>query len=468
MNNRMGKTVAAVSTPRGKGGIAVIRISGDEAFRVASGMFRPKFAPAIDWENVDKTLIRRAVYGEIYSSDDEVIDEGILVLYKGPASFTGEDMAEISCHGGAAVTEEVYLSALSHGACSAGPGEFTKRSFLAGKLSLTEAEAVGQLIDADTGEKVRLASGALRGNVSREIERISEGLMGVMSALYAAIDYPEEDVGDEGERNIASVIENSLAKVESLLSTYRLGRAISAGVKTCICGKPNVGKSSLFNLLVGEESAIVTSIAGTTRDVLRENVTCGGVTLRLSDTAGMRSADDEVEKFGIERAENEVKDAELIIAVFDGSGQFDCEDEKIADLVMSCDAPKIAVINKADRGICPETEKKITEKFGSAVCVSAKEGTGGDALGGVISSLYGRGEIDTSRDAVIWDARQREILLHCKSSLRSALDGIYGGDPIDCICTLVEEAMAYLGETDGRSVGEEIVDEVFRRFCVGK
>lgn len=468
MNNIMGKTVAAVSTPRGKGGIAVIRISGEGAFRVAAGMFKPKFVPAIDGENVDKTLMRRAVYGEIYSSEGEVIDEGVLVLYKGPSSFTGEDMAEISCHGGVAVTEEVYLSALAHGAASAGPGEFTKRSFLAGKLSLTEAEAVGQLIDADTGEKVRLASGALRGNVSREIERISEGLMGVMSALYAAIDYPEEDVGDEGERQIASVIESSLGEVESLLSTYRIGRAISAGVKTCICGKPNVGKSSLFNLLVGEESAIVTSVAGTTRDVLRENVTCGGVTLRLSDTAGMRSVDDEVEKFGIERAESEVRGAEMIIAVFDGSGQFDCEDERIADFVMSCGAPKIAVLNKSDAGTNPETEEKVREKFGSAIHVSAKLGSGREEIGGVISSLYGRGEIDTSRDAVIWDARQREILLHCKNSLRGALDGIKGGDPIDCICTLVEEAMAYLGETDGRSVGEEIVDEVFRRFCVGK
>lgn len=224
------KTVCAVSTPRGKGGIAVVRVSGDDAFRVALSVFKPKFA-SISPDDIDKKYFRRALFGQIFSSDDEPVDEGILVLYKGPASFTGEDMAEISCHGGTAVTEEVLLSCVSHGASLAGPGEFTKRSFLAGKLSLTEAEAVGQLIDADTGDKVRLAAGAMSGSVSREICAIYDSLTDVMTALYAAIDYPEEDVGDEGERNIARVISSALDRVSALLSTYKTGRAISEGVK---------------------------------------------------------------------------------------------------------------------------------------------------------------------------------------------------------------------------------------------
>ncbi len=460
------KTVCAVSTPRGKGGIAVVRVSGDNAFRVALSVFKPKFADIGDI--VDKKYFRRALFGQIFSPDDEPVDEGILVLYKGPASFTGEDMAEISCHGGTAVTEEVLLSCVSHGASLAGPGEFTKRSFLAGKLSLTEAEAVGQLIDADTGDKVRLAAGAMSGSVSREICAIYDSLTDVMTALYAAIDYPEEDVGDEGERNIARVISAALDRVTSLLSTYKTGRAISEGVKTCICGKPNVGKSSLFNAIVGEESAIVTSIPGTTRDILRENVSFGGITLRLSDTAGMHESDDTVERFGIERAEREISSAELVLAVFDTSAPLTEEDERIIEAAKSSGAAVIAVLNKADAEEDAAVAERILAEFGKAVRISAKCGDGMDALAEEVGELYGRGKIDLRRDAVIWDARQREILLHCRDSLSRAKVAVEFGDPLDCVCTLVEESMAYLSETDGRSVGEEIVNEVFKRFCVGK
>ena len=460
------KTVCAVSTPRGKGGIAVVRVSGDNAFRVALSVFKPKFADI--GGIVDKKYFRRALFGKILSSDDEPVDEGILVLYKGPASFTGEDMAEISCHGGTAVTEEVLLSCVSHGASLAGPGEFTKRSFLAGKLSLTEAEAVGQLIDADTGDKVRLAAGAMSGSVSREICAIYDSLTDVMTALYAAIDYPEEDVGDEGERNIAHVISSALDRVSALLSTYKTGRAISEGVKTCICGKPNVGKSSLFNAIVGEESAIVTSIPGTTRDILRENVSFGGITLRLSDTAGMHESDDTVERFGIERAEREISSAELVLAVFDSSAPLKEEDERIIEAAKSSGAAVIAVLNKADAEEDADVAERIRAEFGKAVRISAKCGDGMDALAEEVGELYGRGKIDLRRDAVIWDARQREILLHCRDSLSRAKTAVEFGDPLDCVCTLVEESMAYLSETDGRSVGEEIVNEVFKRFCVGK
>lgn len=461
------KTVCAVSTPRGKGGVAIIRISGDSAFEVALSVFKPKFS-SVSPTDTDKKHLRHAIFGDILSSDDVKIDEGILVLYKGPNSFTGEDMAEISCHGGTAVTEEVYLSCIAHGAFSAGPGEFTKRSFLSGKLSLTEAEAVGQLIDADTGDKVRLASGALSGSVSREISALYDSLTDVMTALYAAIDYPEEDVGDEGERNISAVLANTLSRVNKLLDSYRTGRAISEGVRTCICGKPNVGKSSIFNLIVGDDSAIVTDIAGTTRDILRENVSFGGVTLRLSDTAGMRRSDDVVEMFGVERAEREISQAELIVAVFDGGCKLTDEDREMIKRINEASAPKIAVINKCDGEVLDEVCEEIREAVGEAVMLSAKTGEGREELAERIGGLYGRGEIDLSRDAVIWDARQREILLHCKDSLSRAKDGLDYGDPIDCVCTLVEEAMAYLGETDGRSVGEEIVNEVFKRFCVGK
>lgn len=458
-------TVCAVSTPRGKGGVAVVRLSGDTAFAVALAAFKPRFS-VIDPDNVDQKFVRHAIFGDILSADNEKIDEGILTLYKAPHSFTGENVAEIACHGGVAVTEETYLSCIAHGASAAGRGEFTKRAFLNGKLSLTEAEAVGQLIDADTGDKVRLAVGALSGSVSREIQKISDSLTDVMTALYAAIDYPEEDVGDEGERNIMSAVGNALANTEKLLSTYKTGRAISEGVKTCICGKPNVGKSSLFNLIVGDDSAIVTDIPGTTRDILRENVSFGGITLRLSDTAGMRDADDVVEKFGVERAEREMNSAELVFALFDGTRPLDDDDRHIIALAKNLQT--IPVMNKCDGELIPDVEEELVREFGGIIRLSAKLGEGKEALSAAVAEKFGRGELDLSRDAIIWDSRQREILLHSRDSLKKAYDGLECGDPLDCICTLVEESMAYLSETDGRMVGENIVDEVFKRFCVGK
>ncbi len=461
------KTVCAVSTPRGKGGIAVLRVSGDDAFRVALSVFKPKYA-RIDYACPDKAQLRRAIYGSILSADDTVIDEGILVLYKGPSSFTGEDMAELSCHGGTAVTEEVYLSLIAHGASSAGPGEFTKRSFLNGKTTLTEAEAIGQLIDADTGDKVRLASGAMSGNISRAIDGIYASLTDVMTALYAAVDYPEEDVGDEGERNILSSVTSALSRTRALLDTYKAGRAVSEGVRTCVCGKPNVGKSSLFNRITGEDSAIITSIPGTTRDILRENVSFGGVTLRLSDTAGVRDSDDTVEHIGVERAERELGSAELIFAVFDVSSPLTDEDRRVISLVRSSSSPSVAVLNKADRGCDTVTRDTVTREFEYTVTLSAASGEGMESLAAAVRGLYDMDRINLGSDAVIWDVRQREILLHCASSLERAKAALEYGDPIDCVCTLVEEAMAYLGETDGRSVGEEIVNEVFKRFCVGK
>ena len=312
--NDLTKTIAAVSTPRGKGGIAVIRLSGPDALRVADAMFLPASG-----KELSQYPPRAAVFGTILDSSDSPCDEGIAVCFAAPRSFTGEDTAEFSCHGGPAVTEAVYVSALAHGACAAGPGEFTRRAFVHGRLSLTEAEAVGALIDADTKERLSLSLGAVRGNVSREIEKISDSLLSVMTALYAAIDYPEEDVGDEGEREIGNVLKTALSDVEGLLATYKTGRAVANGVKTVLCGAPNAGKSSLFNRITGEDAAIVTEIAGTTRDVLRETVSFGGVTLRLSDTAGMRRTDNVIKKIGVDRAAAEIADAELILALFDGS-----------------------------------------------------------------------------------------------------------------------------------------------------
>lgn len=466
-------TIAAVSTPRGKGGIATIRISGTDAISVAERMFIPKSSESADSvKRLGDCKPRSAIYGSILDSDGFPCDEGICVVFKAPSSFTGEDVAEISCHGGLAVTETVFLSALAHGASAAGPGEFTRRAFVNGKLSLTEAEAVGQLIDADTKERMILAGGAVRGSVSRKINELCDGMLDTMTALYAAIDYPEEDVGDEGERKIADTLRRTRDGVKKLLDTYKTGRAVSDGVRCAICGRPNVGKSSIFNLIVGDESAIVTSIAGTTRDILRETVSFGGITLRLSDTAGIRDSSDTVEKMGIDRAENEIRSAELVIAVFDGSEPLTDEDRRIALLLTSSDVPqaKIAVVNKSDKGcaLTAEEESLIAGCADSVVKISAKDADSIGVLSSAVAEVYGSDKLDLAQDAVIWDARQREMLGHAYASLVSACEGIESGDPIDCVCTAAEEALAALSETDGRGVDEVIVDEIFRRFCVGK
>ena len=457
------RTIAAISTPPGKGGIAVIRVSGDDALAVAGRVFSCAGGKA-----VADLPARYAAYGTIHTPEGEVLDTGICTVYHGPASFTGEDMAEISCHGGTFVTASVLSAVLAAGAEMAEAGAFTKRSFLAGKLSLTEAEAVGRLIDADTEERMKLSSGAVRGVVSEKIRTIREPLFDVMTALYAAIDYPEEDVGDEGEEQIAGVVDKVLADVSALLATYKTGRAVADGVKTVICGRPNAGKSSLFNRLTGEETAIVTRIAGTTRDILRQTVSFGGVTLRLADTAGLRETADVVEQMGVERASAEIRDADLVLAVFDPTEGLG-EDERDMMAVYP-DCPKIAILNKADTGTAfPEADLALLrERHDVVVSVSCASGEGMEALAGEVAKLWGSDRLVMGRDAVIWDVRQHAALSRARMYLAEAAAALALGDGIDAVCTVCESALAALDETDGRLVNGEIVDAIFHRFCVGK
>ncbi len=463
--NTFNRTIAAVSTPRGKGGVALIRISGPEAISVAENMFIPHTGRKLSLYEA-----RKAVFGAILDDNGREVDTGLCTLFRAPSSFTGEDVAEIACHGGLAVTEAVYLSALSHGAVAAGPGEFTRRAFLNGKMSLTESEAVGLLIDADTKERLALSGGAARGNVTKKIAEISADLLSTMTALYAAIDYPEEDVGDEGEQQIGNTLRRAADEVKKLLDSYKTGRAITDGIRTVICGRPNVGKSSLFNQIVGEDSAIVTSVAGTTRDILRETVSFGGVTLRLSDTAGLHTSSDQVEQIGINRARREMEEAELLIAVFDASEGLTHEDKELLDQISTLGGTKIAVLNKNDlnRALSAEEEARIGAAAQEVITMSAKENSGVSALADAVARLYGSDKLNLSSDAVIWDLRQREMLTRSRQALESAEEGIRMGAPIDAVCTYAELALAALNETDGRGIDETIVDEIFRRFCVGK
>lgn len=456
-------TIAAVSTPPGKGGIAVVRVSGDDAVAVTGRVFTP-----VSGKAVSALPSRYAAFGSIHTLAGEVLDTGICTIFRSPSSFTGEDVCEISCHGGTFVTASVLSAVLSAGATLAEPGEFTKRAFLGGKLSLTEAEAVGRLIDADTEERMRLSSGAVRGVVSEKLRRIREPLFDVMTALYAAMDYPEEDVGDEGEREIAHVVDVALSEIRGLLSTYKTGRAVAEGVKTVICGRPNAGKSSLFNRLTGEESAIVTKIAGTTRDILRQVVSFGGVTLRLSDTAGLRDTGDVVEKIGVDRATREIAEAELVLAVFDPAVGVGQEEREMVSAYPNC--PRIAILNKADVGVAfPEdTLVWMRDNHDYVVSLSCATGEGMDVLSACVAELWGSDRLEVGKDAVIWDVRQHAALTRAEAYLTDASAALAYGDALDAVCTLVESALAALDETDGRSVNSEIVDAIFARFCVGK
>ena len=454
-------TIAAVSTPPGKGGVAMIRVSGADAAAVAQAIFRPFSGKALT-----ELGARRAVAGRIVRADGAVVDTGVAVLYRGPASFTGEDVAEITCHGGVAVTRAVLAAALEAGAVPAGRGEFTRRAFLSGKLTLSEAEAVGLLIDADTESRRALAASAAEGRLTAALAPITASLTDVLSALYAAIDYPEEDVGDEGERAFRGVMAEALSRVEALRATYRCGRAIAEGIPTVIAGVPNSGKSSLYNALLGRDEAIVTEIPGTTRDVLSAAADVGGVTLLLSDTAGIRESADAVERLGVARAREKLAEAALILFVVDSS----------APLTPACaalwealppDVARIPIFNKCD---APRALSAAdAARFGAgAVWLSARTGEGMDELREAVARAAGTDALDAAHDAVIWDARQEALLARAASLLSCAIEALDAQDPLDAVCTMCESALAELSGLDGRGVDETIIEGIFARFCVGK
>lgn len=455
----LNETIAAVSTPRGRGGIAVIRISGEESRDVLRACFKPGYTAPWD-------APRRACFGSVVCGD-EIVDTVVATFFAGNASFTGEDSAEISCHGGTAVTAAVLEAVLRAGAKPAEAGEFTRRAFVNGKLSLDEAEAVGRLIDADTDSRRRLSSNAARGSLSRATERIRSELRGVLAALYAVIDYPDEDIGGEGEEQIMGVLARSVSELEGLLRTYRTGSAVCDGVVCAIVGTPNSGKSSLYNLLCRSDKAIVTDVAGTTRDTLWETVDAAGITLRIADTAGIRDTEDKVESMGIDRAVEVLESAELIMAVIDGSKPLDVGDTSLLDKIADATGAKIAVVNKKDLG-CVADKGRIDGIFDKVVSMSAKTGEGLEELYSAVGDIYNSERLSLDHDAILWNSRHKACVENAVSMLRDAAAGLAAGDYADAVCTLAESALAELSMLDGRGVSEEIVSEIFARFCVGK
>ena len=464
-----GSTIAAISTPRGKGGVAVIRISGEDAISICESFVFPKSKKRL-------SDIRHAsvCLANITDEDGELLDEALVSVFHAPHSYTGENTVEINCHGGILLTEAVLTRALSCGAVQAGPGEFTRRAFSAGKLSLSQAEAVIGMIDAQTKASLSLSRLNLGGAVRRETDAIYENIRHIVSSVYAVIDFPDEDLASLSEDEVRNGIEKAISSLENLRRSYKTGHAVCEGVRTVIFGKPNTGKSTILNLLAEKERAIVTDIAGTTRDVISETVAAGNVTLRLSDTAGVHGTDDFVESIGVQKSIEALEEAELILAVFDLSRGLDAEDEEILSHVAGRAAlgiPVIAICNKSDLFDSEKSDqdtKKIADTLGTEpILLCAKNQNSRETLVSLIENIFESSDISAADNAVITNARQfaavNEALSHAQRALFS-LD--YLGE--DTACAELELAMGKLGELDGRQVTIDIVDSIFHRFCVGK
>lgn len=456
-------TIAAVATPYGKGGVAMIRISGGDAIAVAERIFRPRSGKPLSAVGHART-----VYGDIYIPNEPLaVDDGMATVFFAPHSFTGEDTVEITCHGGILVTKKVLSAALTAGARMAEAGEFTRRAYVSGKLGLSQAEALGSLLEASSESQLLLARSGMRGHLAGEADALSAEIRRVLTTVYAQIDFPDEDLGEMTREEIIGALAEVQSRLARLSATYRTGRAVAEGIPTVICGRANAGKSSVYNRILGYDAAIVTDVAGTTRDVLRETAVLGTTTLRLSDTAGLRETDDRVESIGIARTWEELGRAELILAVFDAAEPLYEEELSLAAQVLNSGVHAIALLNKTDL-TSDVSLFKLPDGFAAVLPISAKTGKGFDRLAEAVDSLFIDGSISLGEDAIVTGARQFAAVENAISRLDEALSELRDGVSLDLCCIAVETALAALGEVDGREIGEEIVAEIFSKFCVGK
>ena len=451
-------TVAAISTPVAAGGIGMIRISGENAIQIAAACFRPAAG-----KSVAEMPGYTAAYGTFFDETDE-IDDGVLIVYRAPKSYTGENVAELCCHGGLLILQKTLRRVYALGAEPAGPGEFTKRAYLNGKLDLAQAEGVMRLISAQGEQALAAARNTLKGAVSQRADAVCKTLINAAAALAAWADYPEDDVPPVEGGSLAETLDACRKKLEKLVREYDAGKAVTEGVRTVICGKPNVGKSTLMNLLAGCERSIVTEVPGTTRDVVEETVRVGNVLLRLSDTAGIRDTADTVEKIGVSLAKEKLENADLALVVLDASRPLDAEDRALLDATAG--KRRLAILNKADLP-CVFTLTEIKNEIPRAVSISAKDPAGIDILRPALEEILGTSGLDFSQE-LLASERQRDC---CETALRhvsSALAALVSGVTVDAVSVDIDCAVEALLTLTGRRAGEEVVNAVFQNFCVGK
>ena len=451
-------TIAAISTAQGEGGIGVIRVSGNGAIEIADRVFRN-----INNKKLADMKGYTAAFGSVVF-EGEKIDEAVALVFRAPHSYTGEDVVELSCHGGMFITKQVLRAVLVAGAVPAEAGEFTKRAFLNGKVDLTEAEAVIDIISAKSRSAARSAICVKEGALRKKITAVKDELLSLTAHLSAWADYPEEDIAEVSEDDILVTCEKAEVTLSRLLETYDMGQAVKQGIDTVIAGRPNVGKSTLMNLLSGTEKSIVTDIPGTTRDVVEDTVLAGDVILRLSDTAGLRDTDDAVEKIGVDRARKKLSQCGLLLAVFDNSRELDSDDLELIE--MSREVPTVAIINKTDLQAKLDINK-IKSDISNIVYVSAANGEGREDIINAVEKIAGTQNLNPS-EGILSNERQRSNVYNALNSVREAKAAVETGMTFDAVTVSLEDAISELLEMTGEKTSDEVIDRVFHNFCVGK
>lgn len=453
-------TIAAISTAPGNAGIGIIRLSGDDCFKILQKIFKPK--------NEGKIKGYTIKYGNIVKSEnDEIIDEVLVSYFVAPKSYTKENMCEINSHGGIVVENQILEECLKNGAVLADPGEFTKRAFLNGRIDLSQAEAVIDIINSKTEKEMMVAQRHLEGSLSKKIKDIQGEILNLMADIEASIDYPEYDIEETTNKKINDTLNSVEEKLLKLKNSFENGKILKEGIKTAIIGKPNVGKSSLLNLILGENRAIVSDIEGTTRDTIEEYINIKGVPLKIVDTAGIRKTNDEVEKIGVERSINNISDAELIIALFDDSRAFDDQDQKILDLIEG--KKTIILINKIDLGKNLIKENEKLKKFKNNIIeFSTINETGLDKLYNKIEELFKLNKLDCENTEIITNNRHKQQILYALEDVVKGRESLETHMPVDITAICLKDILEKLAEITGENVSEDIINEIFKKFCLGK
>lgn len=453
-------TIAAISTAPGNAGIGIIRLSGDDCFKILQKIFKPKNKGEIKGYTIK--------YGNILKSEnDEIIDEVLVSYFVAPKSYTKENMCEINSHGGIVVENQILEECLKNGAVLAEPGEFTKRAFMNGRIDLSQAEAVIDIINSKTEKEMMVAQRHLEGSLSKKIKDIQGEILNLMADIEASIDYPEYDIEETTNKKINDTLNSVEEKLLKLKNSFENGKILKEGIKTAIIGKPNVGKSSLLNLILGENRAIVSDIEGTTRDTIEEYINIKGIPLKIVDTAGIRKTNDEIEKIGVERSINNISDAELIIALFDDSRAFDDQDQKILDLI---EGKKIIIlINKIDLGKNLIKENEKLKKFKNNIIeFSTINETGLDKLYNKIEELFKLNELDCENTEIITNNRHKQQILYALEDVAKGRESLETHMPVDITAICLKDILERLAEITGENVSEDIINEIFKKFCLGK
>lgn len=454
----MADTIAAIATGTAPSAIGIVRISGEGAVPALERVFRPSHGALRDYG------ARKLVYGTLYGADGAPIDRCLATYSTAPESYTGEDTAELQCHGSPVVLSLALEALFAAGVRQAGPGEFTRRAFLNGKLDLPQAEAVMDLIEAETPAAAKCAAGQLTGALSRRVARVYDALVDVMAHFHAVLDYPDEDIDPFEAEALGEALAQSAGDLRTLSETYGRGRHLLRGVPCAIVGRPNAGKSSLLNALLGYERAIVTAVPGTTRDTVEERCTLGGVLLRLIDTAGLRASPDAVERLGVARSRTAMEEAELVLLVLDGGAAIGPEDEAAMSEAGRCKRV-VCVVNKSDLPLAVDLET-LRARFPSLCVVSAATGAGLEDLERAVAAQFPQGAQISGE--ILTNARQAGAVSRALEAVEEAANGLQAGVTADAVLVGVEDALGALGELSGRTVREDVTDRIFSRFCVGK